>query len=125
MYNALLSLILVLFLRVKLSTEYCHLIRPSHQLDYKYGNAVNYGNFTRAVQRHCKNLYNKDTEEAYVKKCINEAGPPFIKQQKATVSDVQGEGSKLVQRAKICANNMRERYQRLKQLIQQKCSNIH
>lgn len=110
--------------RTKLSSEKCHLIRASHKIDYKYGNFVNFGNFTRAVKAHCKNIYNSNIKQDAVEKCVNDAGPPFIKKQKATVADVKKDGEKLVNQAKACSKNMKDMYQKAEKQIYQKCHNV-
>lgn len=110
--------------RTKLRTEYCHFIPASHNIDYKYGNLVHFGNFRRAVLKKCKNLYNVNTKKEDVKKCVKQTGPAFIKEQKATVADVKRDGDDLVNREKICAKNMRDRYMKLEKNIERKCGGI-
>lgn len=111
------------FFRKKLQTQSCLLILDLDKQNFRYANLVNCGNFTRAVKAHCRNIDNSNTSQ--IEKCVNEIGPDFIKKQKATVDDAKRDGDQLVKRADICAKNIKERYKKLKKLMQDKCGNVH
>lgn len=101
------------------------MVDASEWNDYKYGKNVNWGNFMRAVLNICADLYDSNTTESYVNKCVSDAGPPFIKLQGATVADVTKDGDKLIHRAQKCANAMKNRYVVLQKNIYKECSGIN
>lgn len=85
---------------------------------------MNFGNFRQTVLKKCKDLYKTSTKKADVEKCAKDAGPPFIKEQKATVADVKKDGDALVQKERTCSKNLTAKYKKMEKNIKEKCGKI-